>query len=259
MVEYRCPVCSKPVLPNFTFCKSCGARLSKDLFQKRKTSQARKEMHSSSMSPGSEVDESAEEIVLDQEIVHALSIKGRLIVIDQEMEEILEEIENLEERVKVGLIPKEDAKERVTELNRRFVEIRLDKKKIAKGSAQIPIFELMKKKDDSEDHLLKLEGLKKDKSISQKTYEKMKDEYKATISDSEKHITTEIIKMERWKDQLKKELGEKRELLETLFVRKSTGELSEKEYNEEKEELSEEIKNWEAAYEELKKTLRKLK
>ena len=259
MVEYRCPVCGKPVLPNFKFCKSCGARLSKNVFQERKSSRPQKEIHSSSMSYGSENDESSEEIVIDQEIVHALSIKGRLVTIDKEMEEILEEIENLEERVKVGLIPKEDAKERVTELNKRFVEIRLDKKKIAKGSAQIPIFELMKKKDDSEKHLSKLEGLKKEKSISQKTYEKMKREYKDTISDSDKQITTEIIKMERWKDQLKKELAEKRELLETLFVRKSTGELSEEEYNDDKEELSEGIKNWEAAYEELKKTLRKLK
>jgi len=259
MVEYRCPVCGKPVLPNFKFCKSCGARLSKSVFQKKREPESQREIHSSSMSFGSEVDESAEAVVIDQEIVHALAIKGRLVIIDREMEEILEEIENLEERVKVGLIPKEDAKERVTDLNKRFVEIKLDKKKLEKGSAQIPIFDLMQRKDESKDRLSKLEGLKKDKSISQKTYEKMKREYENTISESEKQITQELITMERWKDQLKKELTEKRELLETLFVRKSTGELSEDEYNEEREDLSEDIKNWEAAYEELKKTLKKLK
>ena len=65
--------------------------------------------------------------------------------------------------------------------------------------------------------------------------------------------------MERWKDQLKKQLAQKRETLETLFVRKSTGELTEDEYNKERAELSEEIKNWEAALEELQKTLKKLK
>ena len=87
----------------------------------------------------------------------------------------------------------------------------------------------------------------------------MRREYKDTIKNSEKAITQEIIKMEYWKDQLKNELAAKRELLETLFVRKSTGELSEEEYDKEREELSEEIKDWEAAYEELQKTLKKLK
>ena len=153
MVEYRCPVCGKPVLSNFKFCKSCGARLSKDVFENRKEPKQQSDIHSSSMSFGSEVDAPSEEIEIDQEIVHALAIKGRLVVIDREMEEILEEIENLEERVKVGLIPKEDAKERVTGLNKRFVEIKLDKKKIEKGSVQIPIFDLMKKKDESKDRL----------------------------------------------------------------------------------------------------------
>jgi len=87
----------------------------------------------------------------------------------------------------------------------------------------------------------------------------MRREYKDTIKNSERDITQEIIKMEHWRDQLKSDLSAKRELLETLFVRKSTGELSEEEYEQEKEELSEEIKDWEAAYEELSKTLKKLK
>ena len=92
MVEYRCPVCGKPVLPNFKFCKACGARLSKSVFQKKREPEPQRDIHSSSMSFGSEVDDSAEAVVLDQEIVHALAIKGRLVVIDREMEEILEEI-----------------------------------------------------------------------------------------------------------------------------------------------------------------------
>ena len=256
MVEHRCPVCGKPVLPNFKFCKSCGARLPKSLFKEKKREE---DIHSSSISIKQEIESAQEYEPIDPEIVHALAVKGHLIIIDKEMEEILEEIENLEERVKVGLVPKEDAKGRVTELNKRFVEIKLEKKKITKGGSQIPIFDLMDKKDKAKERLSKLEGLKKEKSISQKTYEKMKQEYEVAIKDSDKQITQEFIKMEKWKDQLKKELAEKRELLETLFVRKSTGELSEDEYNEEKATLTDEIKDWEAAFEELSKTLKKLK
>jgi DNA repair exonuclease SbcCD ATPase subunit len=255
MVDHRCPTCGKPVLPNFKFCKACGARLPKEIFnaQERKS-----EIHSESMSSDFGADPVAIEGI-DADIVHALAIKGRLIIIDKEMEEILEEIENLEERVKVGLIPKEDAKSRVTELNKRFVEIKIEKKKITKGGTNIPIFDLIEKKEQAKERLDKLEGLKKDKSISEKTYDKMRREYKDTIKNSERDITQEIIKMEHWRDQLKSDLSAKRELLETLFVRKSTGELSEEEYEQEKEELSEEIKDWEAAYEELSKTLKKLK
>ena len=255
MVDHRCPVCGKPVLPNFKFCKACGARLPKEIFKAQKRP---KEIHSESMSSDFGADPMAIEGI-DREIVHALAIKGKLVIIDKEMEEILEEIENLEERVKVGLIPKEDAKSRVTELNKRFVEIKIEKKKTTKGGTNIPIFDLIDKKEQAKERLDKLEGLKKDKSISEKTYDKMRREYKDTIKHSEGDITQEIIKMEHWKDQLKRELAAKRELLETLFVRKSTGELDEKEYEEEKEELSEEIKDWEAAYEELHKTLKKLK
>ena len=256
MVDYRCSVCGKPVLPNFKFCKACGARLPKEIF--KATKKPSSDFHSESMSSDFGADPIAIEGI-DTEIVHALAIKGRLIIIDKEMEEILEEIENLEERVKVGLIPKEDAKSRVKELNKRFVEIKIEKKKITKGGVNIPIFDLIDKKKQAKERLGKLEGLKKDKQISEKTYEKMRREYKDTIKSSERDITQEIIKMEHWKDQLKKELTAKRELLETLFVRKSTGELSEEEYEKEKEELSEEIKNWEAAFEELQKTLKKLK
>lgn len=256
MVEYRCPVCGKPVLPNFKFCKSCGARLPKDLFKPKKVEE---DIHASSITIKKEIESSSSIEPIDSEIVHALAIKGRLIIIDKEMEEILEEIENLEERVKVGLIPKEDAKERVSELNKRFVEIKLEKKKVAKGTVTIPIFDLMEKRDQTKERLIKLEGLKREKSISEKTYDKMKQEYEGTISSAAKEISQELVKMEHWKDQLKNDLAQKRELLETLFVRKSTGELSEDEYNEKRDDLTEEIKNWEAAYEELKKTLKKLK
>ncbi|MEA2071431.1 MAG: zinc-ribbon domain-containing protein [Asgard group archaeon] len=254
MVEYRCPVCGKPVLPTFKFCKSCGARLPKEMFKKKQES---KDIYSDSL-PSDEKSESPEIEKIEPEIVQALAVKGRLLTIDKEMEEILEEIENLEERVKVGLIPKEDAKKRIKKLNQRFVEIRIDKKKLKKGTVSIPIFDIIKSKEQSEERLEKLEGLKKEKAISQKTYEKMKQEYKEAIAKASREITNEIVKMEHWKDQLKKELQQKREELERLFVRKSTGELSEEEYAEEKEELAEEIKNWEAAIEELKKTLRKL-
>lgn len=259
MVEYRCPTCGKPVLPNFRFCKSCGARLPKDLFRKKEKQNNRpSSMHSSTMH--SDEKSSSQEIEpIDPAIVHALAVKGRLKIIDQEMEEILEEIENLEERVKVELVPKEDAKERVNELNKRFVELKISKKKISKGGASIPIFELIDRKETAKERLSKLEDLRKEKSISQKTYEKMNREYKESIADAEEKITHEIVKMEYWKDQLVKELQEKRDTLETLFVRKSTGELTEEEYNEEKEDLTEKIKNWEAAIEELKKLLRKLK
>jgi hypothetical protein len=257
MVEYRCPICGKPALSNFKFCKSCGARLPKDLFkEKRKTS---RDIHSSAIKDDFSSLAAQETEALDSEVVHALAVKGRMIIIDKEMDEILEEIENLEERVKVGLVPKEDAIGRVDELNKRFVEIKIEKKKLSKRGAPIPIFVLMEKKDLSKERMSKLEGLKKEKSISQKTYEKMEREYKTSIADSERQITQELVKMEHWKDQLKKELAQKRETLEMLFVRKSTGELSEDEYNKEREDLSEEIKDWEAAYEELKKTLKKLK
>ncbi|MFW9921733.1 MAG: zinc ribbon domain-containing protein [Candidatus Thorarchaeota archaeon] len=260
MVEYRCPICGKPVLPNFKFCKSCGARMPNELFEKKEPShsQSIREIHSSSIINEDIVGSSVEAEPIDSEIVYALAIKGRLLLIDKEMEEILEEIENLEERVKVGLIPKEDAKGRVNELNKRFVEIKLEKKKVSKGSMNIPIFDLMDTRDQNKERLSKLEGLKRDKSISPKTYDKMKQEYEDSITDSEKQISQELIKMEKWKDQLKKDLADKRELLETLFVRKSTGEISESEYNEQRTDLSEEIKNWEAALEELTKTLKKL-
>ncbi|MBD3191723.1 MAG: hypothetical protein GF308_13835 [Candidatus Heimdallarchaeota archaeon] len=260
MVEYRCPTCGKPVLPNFRFCKSCGARLPKDLFRKKEQQNNRSSsIHSSTMNADEKEISSQEIEPIDPAIVHALAVKGRLKIIDQEMEEILEEIENLEERVKVGLVPKEDAKKRVNELNKRFVELKISKKKISKGSASIPIFDLLDRKETAKERLDKLEDLRKEKSISQKTYEKMNREYKEAIANSEEQITQEIVKMEYWKDQLIKELQEKRDTLETLFVRKSTGELTEEEYNSEKEDLTEEIKNWEAAIEELKKLLRKIK
>jgi hypothetical protein len=255
MTEHRCPTCGKPVLQTFKFCKSCGARLPKDLFSKKK--EASTDIHSS---PVTEYGTSPmEEQPIDEEIVRSLAIKGRLIIIDKEMAEILEETENLEERVKVGLVPKEDAKKKLDDLNKLFVEIKLEKKKLKKETAPIPIFELMKQKDTAKERLKKLEGLKREKSITQKTYEKMQREYTHSIADADKQITQELIKMERWKDQLKKELAQKREELETLFVRKSTGELSEDEYVKEQANLTEEIKNWEAAYEELKGTLKKLK
>jgi len=257
MVEYRCPICGKPVLPNFKFCKSCGARLPKDIFKEKK--QESQDIHSSTLQDDFSSSTSSESEAINSEIVQALAVKGRMLIIDKEMEEILEEIENLEERVKVGLVPKEDAIGRVDELNKRFVEIKIEKKKLSKRGAPIPVFELMEKKELARDRLSKLEGLKKEKSISQKTYEKMEREYKSSIADSERQITQELIKMENWKDQLKKDLAYKRETLETLFVRKSTGELSEEEYNKERDDLTEDIKDWEAAYEELTKTLKKLK
>jgi hypothetical protein len=260
MVKYRCPVCGKPVLPSFKFCKSCGARLPKDLFERQRKTHR---LHSTSMRQSDSNDKKEKPTKatfepIDDSVVHALAVKGRLNIIDKEIEEILDEIENLHERVKVGLIPKKDAKERVNDLEKRFVEIKLEKKKLSKGGTEIPIFTLIKTKEEAKERLEKLEKLKHDKSISEKTYKKMKNEYQDEISDKERSISQEIVKMERWKEQLKDDLASKRETLETLFVRKSTGELDQDEYHEKQQDLTEEIKNYEAALEELKKLLEKI-
>ena len=172
MVEHRCPICGKPVLPNFKFCKSCGARLPKNLFKEKK--KPSRDIHSSAMKDDFSSSATSETEAINPEIVQALAVKRRMIIINKKMEEILEEIENLEERVKVGLVPKEDAIGRVDELNKRFVEIKIEKKKLSKRGAPIPVFELMEKKELSRERMSKLEGLKKEKSISQKTYEKSK-------------------------------------------------------------------------------------
>ena len=86
MVEYRCPICGKPALPNFKFCKSCGARLPKDMFKKkRETSQ---DIHSSAIKDDFSSLASQETEALDSDIVQALAVKGRMIIIDKEMDEV---------------------------------------------------------------------------------------------------------------------------------------------------------------------------
>ena len=73
MVEYRCPVCGKPVLQNFKFCKSCGARLPKDLFKKKQQHQSSSSVaHSSPVSTAPEPEKEPEIEPIDPAIVHAV-------------------------------------------------------------------------------------------------------------------------------------------------------------------------------------------
>lgn len=256
MVE--CHYCRNPVQSQWNFCRKCGARLVhkedpeefvvKDeiveiatedpesptgmLYEPLEVEEVKVEEEEKKELTDDELVERIADVIVKREDYNALLKKK--VDLDDEINKLLD-------RVKNKLIPRNEALPRIKKLKEEVESISALEDKFENFSAILPIEEIIEDRNNEKKKLKKLSGLKGDKAVSRATLEEMETKFKKNIKNLELKLNVELAKMRKTFDALEKKMKTLQRDLEILYVNSQTGEISEREYKQHKQEKSVEI------------------
>ncbi len=257
MVE--CHYCRNPVQSQWNFCRKCGARLlhkedPEEFIVKDEVVEIATEDPESPTGMLYEpleveeikVEEEEEKRELtDDELVERIA---DVIVKREDYNALLkkkadldDEINKLLDRVKNKLIPRNEALPRIKVLKEEVESATALEDNFENFSAILPIEEIIEDRNNEKKKLKKLGGLKGDKAVSRATLEEMETKFKKNIKNLELKLNVELAKMRKTFDALEKKMKTLQRDLEILYVNSQTGEISEREYENNKQEKSLEI------------------
>ena len=155
--------------------------------------------------------------------------------------ELEDEINKLLDRVKSKLVPRDEALPKIQKLKEEVEKADKKEKDFEDFSAILPIEEIIEDRNNERKKLKKLSALKGDKAVSKATLEEMETKYKKNIENLTIKLNVELAKMRKTFDALERKMKSLQRELEVLYVSSQTGEISESEYKDHKQEKSIEI------------------
>lgn len=257
MVE--CHYCRNPVQTHWNFCRKCGARLihkeeSEEIIIKDEVVEIGREDPESPTGmiyepleiEEVEIDEEEEKKELTEEelverIADTIVKREDYNALLKKKEELENEIEILLDRVKNKLIPRTEALPKITELKEEVEQVSSQEKEFENFSAILPMEEIIEDRNNERKKLKKLSALKGDKAVSKATLDEMETRYNKNIENLTTKLNIELAKMRKTFDALEKKMKTLQRDLEILYVNSQTGEISEKEYQKQKNAKSKEI------------------
>ncbi len=259
MDSENCWNCGKPLVKGANFCKFCGSPIRKTpmgrpAFSEPLLSEEPKYVPAVSKS----VEPSPVEEEIPEEIEMILMNRALLKTFEKKKREILDKIDDVSERVKVGLMPAEEAKKKIEDLKEQVVKLNLERKKAEEGETTLPVEAMIAEINDLREKISKLEDIHKKGKTSEKTYEKVKEEFEEKLQDLEEKYAKEKMQLDIWITKLKTKEQSLKEELETLYVKKEIGEVQEEEYKEKLNEITDEIEKTQSMLQELKSIISKI-
>ena len=259
MDSENCWNCGKPLVKGANFCKFCGSPARKTptgrpAFSEPLLSEEPKYIPAISES----VEPSPVEEEIPEEIEMILVNRALLKTFEEKKREILDKIDDVSERVKVGLMPAKEAKKKIEDLKEQVVKLNLDRKKAEEGETTLPVEAMISEIMDLKDKISKLEDIRKKGKASEKTYQKVKEEYEKNLQDLEEKYAKEKAQLDVWIIKLKTKEQTLKEEIETLYVKKEIGEVQEEGYKTKLNEITGELEKTQSMLEELKSIISKV-
>jgi chromosome segregation ATPase len=251
MSEKACPRCGKPSKVGMKYCMYCGASL-----EKKDAWFAEEKVEISDFEPAKETIEEplgVEEI--PEDIKAQLELRTKLEEIIGETSTLTGEIDKLMEGLS-GEISVEEYKSEIKTLKNRVMELRREREEVEKLIKPLPLEQLSREKEGLRERLEKLKSVYKSKEISSETFEKLRKEYESEFDEIRKKHRREKDRVENWIGTLEKERKKIQEEIELLYARYKTGELTDKEYQETKEELKKQFNKTQKSLENFRMEIR---
>jgi len=259
MDSENCWNCGNPLVKGANFCKFCGSPVRKTPTGKPAFSEpllSEEPKYAPAISESVEPSPVKEDIPEEIEII--LMNRALLKTFEEKKREILDKIDDVSERVKVGLMSAEEAKKKIEELKEQVVNLNLDRKKAEEGEITLPVEAIIAEINDLRDKISKLEDIHKKGKASEKTYHKVKEEYEEKLQDLEENYAKEKMQLDVWITKLETKNQSLKEELETLYVKKEIGEVQEVEYKEKINEITDETEKTQSMLQELKSIISKV-
>lgn len=251
MTEKRCPRCGKPSKVGMKYCIYCGASLEKkdDLSTEQKVEPL------DFKSTQTTVEEPLVEEEIPEDIKTQLELRTKLEEIIGETSTLSGEIDKLMEGLS-GDISIEEYKNEIKTLKNRVLELKREREEVEKLIKPLPLEQLARNKEELRERLEKLKGVYKSKEISTETFEKLRKEYESEFDEIRRKHRREKDKVENWIAKLEKDRKKIQEQIELLYARYKTGELTDKEYQKEKEDLKKQFNRTQSNLENLRMEIR---
>lgn len=247
MVENICSQCGKNIPVNARFCRFCGTKIANEqakggLF--RRSVFKKEESAESSISA---YDNKSVEVMpavgsidippVPEEQVKILYTRYRKKQLKEDKNSILKEMEEIEEKLKIGLMQTDDFEFQFAELDKRSDLLKVEEKGFVDGT--IPVEEMILDFDTATEKLKKIEKMKEENKISSdKVYEKLKKEYSDKKTDATTKLLEEKQKIKSWINTLEIEAKSAAEEIEAVDAKVSLEDISNEEGTRQKKELS---------------------
>ncbi len=212
MSEITCPNCGRAVA-KARYCVFCGVELPR------------------------EDDETIPDEVLEQ-----LKIRKEIEDLTGETAFLRGEIDKLIEQLSKRVENVEAYSSKVKELRERIRMIKGKRKSLEEKVAPLPLEKVAEEREKAEQRIKRLEELREKGEISQETFEKLKREYGEMLERLKGEHYKQVIKTEKWIEQLKRKVKHLKSESELLYARYMAGELPKEDYIKEKEKLDGELK-----------------
>jgi hypothetical protein len=258
----ECTQCGEEINEKWLFCRFCGNRV-------------KSEFSSESSDSFSYVESFEEDIVEDddsstsEEVIDELSLEDVFLIIttrdkrrtlNNMKKDLSAEIDKLLDRLKLKLLPREDAIKQLTHLKTQKEDVeQLETSLPVISQDLIPLEILIEDEEIAKGKLYEINALRKEGTVGKDTIRKAKQEYESQLNIVKEELGLELGRMRAWYADLTKDLKEHRTKLEMLIVRKRTGELTEDEYEAKRATQAEEIKSVEFANEFMGRLIKQAK
>ena len=238
-----CPFCGRNIRESDKFCPFCGKKSMNRQYNpvpRQNISQEPKVIIQPTPQPVStqEISKPKEEKI-PETIFNQLELRAQIEIINSNLENIRDKIEKL--ALKLTSDDTEGIEEQVKKLGDRINDLKAEKRELESDLIDLPFEEIKNKKKDWEHRIAKLQNAFSLGEVSENAYNKLRDEYKQELKQLDTKSEQQKVKINIWIRNMRLERDQIVERLELMKGRHISGEFSDPEYLENKDNLKNKI------------------
>ncbi len=234
-MDFKCDSCNRNVQATWKYCRYCGS------VQPKRNESLSTNNEVSSISDLETIPET-EEVAFDRDLYHkVLSTRSHRSELIEEKKKLLESVNSLLEQLQSGLINRDYALPKITELKTKVKTVTEEEKQYEDMPEKLPLEVLLDEIDAAKNRMKKLEDLKNDPAISKEAIKDAKVQSEEALRLLKEQQSMVNGHLRNWQADLKTQLAKDRKELEQFYIRFKTGELTEEAYEERKSKKSKEI------------------
>lgn len=213
-----CTNCGKEISITARFCRFCGTSIKRTSSESTPSPEIRQTPSASHSVPQSTRTFQPEPIEkIPDAIVNSLYARKRKDQIKDELKTLLEDIDNLDKKVEIGLINESESSVQSTKIQEKISSLQNEQETLKSQPLDLEIHREEEKKWF--ERLEKIEEKNRANAVSKPVYESLKDEYSAGLATTRRKRSTEERKAKRWLVDLQKEARVLETKIESLKVR----------------------------------------
>ena len=263
----QCPFCRRAIRMNDKFCPFCGRYVLDNVPQQKVTpgpppsyyppqpppSQYSYEQPAETPYPPAEASDATQaaetppeapaEPELSPEIMDQIALRVDLETLDNSMAEIKKKLGELGDLVAKTEITSE-IESKIKNLKEQIKGIKTKRDKLLVEKQDLPFEAELTKKKDIQERLAKLNEAYRAKKVTEAAFKKLRGEYEQTLQEIDSKSRLFKQKISGWVKKLKVERDAVQELLEILEARFVAGELTQDQYDAQKEENTEKLNRY---------------